>query len=58
LGPHGFVLYYKPLSQGRRMPTIASGAKHVQMDATTLAMLLDGIDVRYVGRPTMWKPPP
>jgi transposase len=55
---NGFVLYYKRLSQGRfRMPTIASGAKHVQMDATTLAMLLDGIDVRHVRRPTTWTPP-
>ena len=55
---NGFVLYYKRLSKGRfRMPTIASGAKHVQMDATTLAMLLDGIDVRHVRRPTTWAPP-
>jgi transposase len=55
---NGFVLYYKRLSQGRfRMPTIAPGAKHVQMDATTLAMLLDGIDVRHVRRPATWAPP-
>jgi transposase len=55
---NGFVLYYKRLSQGRfRMPTIASGAKHVQMDATTLTMLLDGIDVRHVRRPAAWAPP-
>ena len=55
---NGFVLYYKRLSQGRfRMPTIASGAKHVQMDATMLAMLLDGIDVRHVHRPATWAPP-
>jgi transposase len=36
---------------------IASGAAHVQMDATTLAMLLDGIDVKYVRRPATWPPP-
>jgi transposase len=55
---NGFVLYYKRLSQGRfRMPKVSSGAKHVQMDATTLAMLLDGIDVRYVQRPATWMPP-
>jgi transposase len=55
---NGFFLYYKRLSKGRfRMPTIASGAKHVQMDATTLAMLLDGIDVRHVRRPTTSAPP-
>jgi transposase len=55
---NGFVLYYKRLSQGRfRMPSIPAGATQVEMDATTLAMLLDGIDVRHVRRPTPWAPP-
>lgn len=55
---NGFVLYYKRLSQGRfRMPTIAAGATRVEMDATTLAMLLSGIDVRQVRRPVAWTPP-
>ena len=55
---NGFVLYYKRLSQGRfRMPSIPAGATRVEMDATTLAMLLDGIDVRHVRRPTPWTPP-
>lgn len=55
---NGFVLYYKRLSQGRfRMPSIPAGARRVEMDATTLAMLLDGIDVRHVRRPTPWTPP-
>lgn len=55
---NGFVLYYKRLSQGRfRMPPIPAGATRVQMDATTLAMLLDGIDVRHVRRPKAWSPP-
>lgn len=55
---NGFVLYYKRLSQGRfRMPAIPAGATRVEMDATTLAMLLDGIDVRHVRRPTPWTPP-
>lgn len=55
---NGFVLYYKRLSQGRfRMPTIAAGATRVEMDATTLAMLLSGIDVRQVRRPAAWTPP-
>jgi transposase len=55
---NGFVVYYKRLSQGRfRMPRIPAGATRVEMDATTLAMLLDGIDVRYVRRPTTWTPP-
>jgi len=54
----GFVLYYKRLSQGRfRMPSIPAGATRVEMDATTLAMLLDGIDVERVRRPVAWAPP-
>ena len=55
---NGFVLYYKRLSQGRfRMPAIADDAERVEMDATTLAMLLDGIDVKRVKRPAGWTPP-
>jgi hypothetical protein len=29
----------------------------VELAATTLAMLLDGIDVKYVHRPAAWSPP-
>lgn len=55
---NGFVLYYKRLSRGRfRMPTVTPGAARVEMDATALAMLLDGIDVRAVRRPVPWRPP-
>jgi transposase len=55
---NGFVLYYKRLSRGRfRMPSIPAGATRVTMDATTLAMLLDGIDVKGVRRPSAWTPP-
>ena len=55
---NGFVLYYKRLSHGRfRMPVIPEDAERVEMDATTLAMLLDGIDVKRVKRPTGWTPP-
>jgi len=55
---NGFVLYYKRLSQGRfRPPRIPPGVERVEMDATTLAMLLDGIDVAHVRRPVRWSPP-
>ena len=55
---NGFVLYYKRLSQGRfRMPKVPADAQRVELDATTLAMLLDGIDTRYVRRPAAWMPP-
>lgn len=54
---NGFVLYYKRLSKGRfRMPRVKPGAERVEMDATTLAMLLDGIDVQHVRRPAVWSP--
>jgi len=55
---NGFVLYYKRLSQGRfRMPNVPADAARVELDATTLAMLLDGIDTKYVRRPMPWTPP-
>lgn len=53
----GFVLYYKRLEQGRfRLPEILPGAEEVEVDATQLAMLLDGIDLRRVKRPERWQP--
>lgn len=54
----GFVLYYKRLEKGRfRLPLIAPGATEVELDATQLTMLLDGIDVRRVKVPARWQPP-
>ena len=51
------VLYCKRLSQGRfRLPKVAEGATRVEIDGTALAMLLDGIDVRFVARPEAWRP--
>ena len=53
----GFVLYYKRLESGRfRWPVIAEGAREIEIDATALAMLLDGIDVGRVKRPAAWSP--
>lgn len=54
----GFVLYYKRLEKGRfKLPTVESGAVEVELDATQLAMLLDGIDVQRVKSPSRWEPP-
>jgi transposase len=54
----GFVLYYKRLEKGRfKLPMVAAGAAEVELDATQLAMLLDGIDVRRVKAPARWEPP-
>ena len=53
----GLVLYYKRLERGRfRMPKVAADGRSVQVDATELAMLLDGIDVRSVRRAEHWQP--
>ena len=54
----GFVLLYKRLERGQfKLPHMDPSAMAVQMDATQLAMLLDGIDVGRVRRPQHWKPP-
>ena len=55
----GFVLYYKRLERGRfRLPALMAGADEVELDATQLAMLLDGIDVGRVQAPRRWAPQP
>jgi transposase len=53
----GFVLWYKRLERGRFKPLAAEGgADRVSLDATQLALLLDGIDLRRVQRPKHWRP--
>jgi transposase len=54
----GLVLYYKRLERGRfRAPRLTHDGRAIEMDATELAMLLDGIDVRRVRRAEHWQPP-
>ncbi len=53
----GFILYYKRLEQGRfRLPAVPQDALGIQLDATQLTMLLDGIDYSRVRRPKRWAP--
>jgi len=53
-----FVLLYKRLERGQfKLPHMDPAAMAVQMDATQLTLLLDGIDVRRVRSPQHWKPP-
>lgn len=55
----GFVLLYKRLEKGRfRIPVVRAGTERTNLDATELAMLLDGIDLDAVKRPKLWSPPP
>ena len=54
----GFVLVYKRLEKGQfKLPHMDPSAMAVEIDATQLTMLLDGIDFGRVRRPDHWKPP-
>jgi transposase len=54
----GFVLVYKRLERGQfKLPHIDASSMAVEIDATQLVMLLDGIDFGRVRRPEHWKPP-
>jgi len=47
----GFALWYKRLEEGTfRLPRAEAGAASVELRASELAMLLDGIDLRSVKR--------
>jgi transposase len=53
----GLVLVYKRLEKGRfRLPKVAADAHEIEVDGMALAMLLDGIDVGRVVRPSRWTP--
>jgi transposase len=47
----GFVILYKKLSRGRfQLPAVSAEAHRVRLDATTLTLILEGIDLRTVKR--------
>lgn len=47
----GYALWYKRLEKGTfRMPVARDGATHVELKASELAMLLEGIDLRSIKR--------
>jgi transposase len=53
----GFVILHKRLELGRfRFPARSPGSRTVAIDATELAMMLDGIDIQKVQRSKVWKP--
>jgi len=53
----GFVLYYKRLEKGRfKSPTLRADNQAIELDATELVMLLDGIDYEKVKRKNHWQP--
>lgn len=53
---NGFVLHMKRLERGRfQLPTVDASTRRVEMEATELAMLLDGIDLN-ARRLKRWTP--
>jgi transposase len=53
---NGFALHMKRLEQGRfQMPAVDEHRLKIEMDATELAMLLDGVDLN-AKRLARWKP--
>jgi len=53
----GFVVYYKRLERGRfAMPHVPAAASQVVLDTASLAMLLDGVDLRAIKRAPRWEP--
>lgn len=53
---NGFVLHMKRLERGRfQLPTVDAARGRVEMEATELAMLLDGIDLN-AKRLSRWTP--
>ena len=47
----GFALWYKRLEQGTfRLPATKQGAASIELKASELAMLLEGIDPRSIKR--------
>ena len=55
--PGGYVVYYKRFDRHRlRLPPVVAGTGRIVLDGAQLAMLLDGIDLNGVRRPTHWQP--
>lgn len=56
--PSGYLLIYKRLERGCfRMPmTPRSGARHVELESTELALMMEGIDLRGARRRPRWTP--
>jgi transposase len=54
----GYALWYKRLEKGTfRMPVVKDGATHVELKASELAMLLEGIDLRSIKRRKRFRRP-
>ena len=56
--PSGYLLLYKRLERGRfHLPTTpALGARHVEIEAAELGLMIEGIDLRGARRRRRWQP--
>jgi transposase len=56
--PSGYLLLYKRLEKGRfRLPKAPRfGERHVEMEATELALMMEGIDLQGARRRKRWQP--
>ncbi len=55
----GLAIWYKRLEEGTfRFPRVAEGQSSVEVKASELAMLLEGIDLRSIKRGQRFAPPP
>ena len=56
--PSGFLLLYKRLERGTfKLPRAPSlGERHIEMDSTELALMIEGIDLRDARRRARWIP--
>ena len=56
--PSGYLLVYKRLERGRfHLPRLPRpGARHVEMESTELALMIEGIDLRGARRRKRWSP--
>lgn len=56
--PSGFLLLYKRLERGtfKRPRTPSLGERHIEMDSTELALMIEGIDLRDARRRVRWNP--
>lgn len=56
--PSGYLLVYKRLERGRfHLPRVPrAGERHVEMEATDLALMMEGIDLQGASRRKRWTP--
>ena len=56
--PSGYLMLYKRLERGcfQLATTPAVGARHVEIEATELGLMMEGIDLRGARRRARWSP--